>query len=67
MPADNTTQNQNDRGAVTPIDQGETKQALRITADIRKALTNDSSLSTNAHNCKVIADDSGALLVRRRR
>jgi len=64
--ADNTAQNKRDRdkGTTTPMDQGENKEAVRMTADIRKALLDDKSLSTNAHNVKVITDNSGVVTLR---
>lgn len=53
---DNTGRNVVDRGSntKTPPDQNENKDDVRITADIRKAVTDDSSLSVNAHNCKIV-------------
>lgn len=64
--ADNTAQNKRDRDkdTSTPMDQGESKEAVRITADIRKALLDDKGLSTNAHNVKVISDSSGNVTLR---
>jgi hyperosmotically inducible protein len=64
--ADNTAQNKRDRDrdTTTPMDQGQDKEAIRITADIRKALLDDRGLSTNAHNVKVITDNSGVVTLR---
>jgi hyperosmotically inducible periplasmic protein len=64
--ADNTAQNKRDRDkdTITPPDQGESKEAVRITADIRKALMDDKGLSTNAHNVKVVTDNSGNVTLR---
>jgi osmotically-inducible protein OsmY len=63
---DNTAQNRPDRNrdTTTPIDQGESKEAVRITADIRKALMDEKGLSTNAHNCKIVTDNSGVVTLR---
>jgi osmotically-inducible protein OsmY len=63
---DNTAQNKPDRNrdTTTPIEQGESKEAVRITADIRKALMDEKGLSTNAHNCKIMTDDSGVVTLR---
>jgi hyperosmotically inducible protein len=56
QPADNTKINQRDRSQeeLTAGQQGETKQDIEITQKIRRALVNDKSLSTYAHNVKVI-------------
>ena len=57
--ADNTARNERDRSSAstTPTDQAENKQDLEIAANIRKAIIADSSLSTNAHNVKIIASN----------
>jgi hyperosmotically inducible periplasmic protein len=57
-PADNTARNRADQNstAKTPLDQSNTASDTRITADIRKSVLNDSTLSTNAHNCKIITE-----------
>ena len=54
--ADNTQKNQRDRdeSALTPIDQSNDPADLKITAETRKMLVGDESLSTNAKNVKVI-------------
>lgn len=39
---------------LTADQQGETKQDREITQKIRRAVANDKSLSTNAHNVKII-------------
>ncbi len=56
--ADNTSRNKTDRdsSAPTPLDQGMSAEDTRITADIRKAILADSSMSMNAQNCKVITN-----------
>ena len=57
--ADNTARNKRDAdmdNTKTPIDQSESAEDIRITAEIRRALMDDKQLSTNAHNCKVITD-----------
>lgn len=55
-PADNTGKNERDRtmDTPTPIDQSESAEDIRITADIRRAVTGDDALSMNAKNCKII-------------
>jgi len=54
---DNTKVNQRDRnpGAVTADQQRETPGDRELTAKIRKALVADKSLSTYAHNVKIIS------------
>lgn len=56
QPADNTKMNERDRSPseLTAGQQGETKQDREMTQNIRRAILNDKSLSTNAHNVKVI-------------
>ena len=58
--ADNTARNVRDRneGAKTPLDQGNNERDLRITQQIRKAVTDDASLSFDAQNVKIITLDS---------
>lgn len=53
---ENTERNVRDKGdtTLTPEDQSENESDIRITAEIRKAITDDDSLSVNAHNVKVI-------------
>src|SRR6185503_18980412 len=54
---DNTKVNQRDRnpGAVTADSQKETAADRQLAAKIRKALIDDKSLSTYAHNVKIIS------------
>ena len=54
--ADNTARNRRDRDSktLTPMDQSENEQDRTITQQIRKSVTSDDSLSTNAHNVKII-------------
>jgi hyperosmotically inducible periplasmic protein len=56
---DNTGRNVRDRGGETktPGDQSESEADRTITQNIRKALTADDSLSTNAKNVKIISND----------
>jgi hyperosmotically inducible protein len=56
---DNTGRNVRDRGGETrtPGDQSENEADRTITQNIRKALTADDSLSTNAKNVKIISND----------
>ncbi len=53
--ADNTRVNQRDRAAtVTPMDQGNSKEELKITATIRQGLMKNKALSFTAKNVKVV-------------
>lgn len=56
---DNTGRNVRDRGGETktPGDQSESEADRTITQNIRKALTADDSLSTNAKNVKIISNE----------
>jgi osmotically-inducible protein OsmY len=56
---DNTSINTRDKNnqTLTPQDQSNRQADVRMAASVRKALTADSSLSTNAHNVKVMAED----------
>jgi osmotically-inducible protein OsmY len=56
--ADNTARNVRDKSeeTKTPLDQGENEQDLQISANIRKAIRADDSLSTNAHNVKIVTN-----------
>jgi len=57
--ADNTKQNTADASGktTTPMDQGQGQTDIDITANIRKKLMDDSTLSTDAQNVKVITKD----------
>ena len=63
---DNTRANKADNGtnAKTPMDQSNAAADIKITADIRKAILDDSTMSTNAQNCKIITDKSGMVTLR---
>jgi osmotically-inducible protein OsmY len=56
--ADNTERNDQKTpdalASTDPLDQGETEEDLRITSEIRKSIVSDKSLSTNAHNIKIM-------------
>jgi len=62
--ADNTARNERDR-AVTPTADNAVATAsdLDLTQTIRKAVIGDSSLSTNAHNCKIVVQQGDVTLV----
>jgi lipid-binding SYLF domain-containing protein/peptidoglycan hydrolase-like protein with peptidoglycan-binding domain len=57
--ADNTARNQRDRSGAnqTSGDQAENPSDRQITASIRRAVVADKSLSTNAHNVKIITSN----------
>jgi hyperosmotically inducible periplasmic protein len=58
-PADNTKVNQRDREKTEPSadQQKENKSDRELARQVRRALVKDKSLSTHAHNIKVIARD----------
>lgn len=64
--SDNTARNKGDgsAGTVTPIDQSQASSDIKITADIRRAIMDDKSMSTNAQNCKIVTDKSGMVTLR---
>ncbi len=61
---DNTAVNKQDRGtdAKTPMDQSESAADVKITADIRRSVMDDKSLSTDAHNAKIITNNGAVTL-----
>lgn len=61
---DNTKANKRDRGAesTTAEKQGNSKQDVDLTRQIRKHITADDSLSTYAKNIKVITKDGSVTL-----
>jgi len=61
---DNTKVNKQDRntGAPTADQQKNNRSDIEITAQIRKLLTNDKTLSTNAKNVKVITQNGDVTL-----
>ncbi len=63
-PADNTKVNQRDRakGAVTADQQKENAPDRTITQNIRKSLMKDKTLSTYAHNVKIITINGAVTL-----
>lgn len=64
QPADNTGTNKRDASphAITASQQGETAADREITSKIRQAVVNDKSLSTNAHNVKIITMEGMVIL-----
>ena len=61
---DNTAKNERDRSGdtKTPGDQAENEADRTITQNVRKAITSDSSLSTDAQNVKIITQDGNVTL-----
>lgn len=57
--ADNTSINKRDNSPkeLTADQQGETQQDRKLTQQIRRAIVEDKSLSTYAHNVKIVAVD----------
>lgn len=64
--ADNSGYNKADASgnSKTPMDQSQAAADVKITAEIRRAIMDDSSMSTNAQNCKIITDKSGVVTLR---
>lgn len=62
--ATNTRRNRRDRdsNALTADDQSESRDDVQTAAAIRRTITKDDSLSTNAHNVKIIARDGTVTL-----
>jgi osmotically-inducible protein OsmY len=58
--ADDSGRNVRDRDdkTLTPMDQGGSEADRELTAAIRRAIVADDSLSTDAHNVKIITQDS---------
>jgi osmotically-inducible protein OsmY len=61
---DNTKTNERDRSKANPVptQQGGDKSDLKITQDIRRAITKDKSLSTYAHNIKIVTQNGNVTL-----
>lgn len=62
--ADNTAVNARDKDAAakTPIDQNETPEDLKVTADIRKKVLEQPDFSVDARNVKIITADGKVTL-----
>jgi hyperosmotically inducible periplasmic protein len=62
--ADNTAANVSDRHSdmATPTDQSNDADAIKVTAAIRKAVIGDKTLSTSAHNVKIITSGNTVTL-----
>lgn len=62
--ATNTERNARDRDGANPTadDQSESKQDIDIAAKVRRAVVSDKSLSTNAHNVKIITNEGQVTL-----
>jgi len=62
--ADNTAKNERDRAATPTADNATNDKADRdLTQKIRQGVMDDSSLSTNAHNCKIVVQNGTVTLV----
>jgi len=61
---DNTAVNRVDRSdaTTTPMDQSNDQASLQVSADIRKAVVADDSLSMMAHNIKIVTEKSTVTL-----
>lgn len=62
--ADNTARNDRDRAMTPTADNAVVNASDReVTQKIRKAVIDDDSLSTNAHNCKIVVQRGDVTLV----
>lgn len=61
---DNTKVNQRDRSSAEPTADGQKMNSAdqKLTASIRKSILDDKSLSTYAHNIKIISQDGSVTL-----
>lgn len=64
--ADNTKVNERDASGetLTPIDQSNDPTDIKITAEIRKMVVDDDSLSATAKNVKIITQQGGVVTLR---
>jgi osmotically-inducible protein OsmY len=64
--ADNTGKNERDRAGETktPLDQSNAPTDLKLTRDIRMAVTGDSELTATAKNVKIITTAGGKVTLR---
>ena len=62
--ADNTARNERDRNAANqvPTDQAENEADREISANVRKAIVGDDSLSINAQNVKIVTSNGNVTL-----
>jgi hyperosmotically inducible protein len=62
--ADNTARNERDRNPATqvPTDQAENEADREISANVRKAIVGDDSLSINAQNVKIVTSNGTVTL-----
>ena len=64
VPVDNTAKNERDRSGETKTsgDQSDSPEDVKLTADIRRAIMKDSSLSATAQNIKIITANAQVTL-----
>lgn len=62
--ADNTAKNKRSEDTTPTADNAVARPSdLDVTQKVRKAVMDDGSLSTNAHNCKIVVQDGKVTLV----
>ena len=63
---DNTASNKGDaaKTAKSPMDQSQSIDDVKITAEIRRAIMDDKTMSINAQNCKIVTDKAGKVTLR---
>jgi hyperosmotically inducible protein len=49
---------------VTAMDQSQSSADLKITADIRRAIMDDETMSVRAQNCTIVTDKTGKVTLR---
>jgi osmotically-inducible protein OsmY len=49
---------------MTPMNQSQSSEHVRITAEIRRGIMNAEDMSINAQNCKIITDESSTVTLR---
>jgi len=63
---DNTATNTVDAkgDTVTPLDQSQSSEHVKITADIRLGIMKTEGMSMNGQNCKIVTDSTGMVTLR---
>ncbi len=64
--ASNTARNRPEQRSsdVTAMDQSNSAEAIRITAEIRRAVMTDAAMAMDAQNCKIITDAAGVVTLK---
>lgn len=62
--ADKTARSKAEGDTKTPLDQSNSAEHIKVTADIRRVIMEDTSMSVSAQNCKIITDKAGIVTLR---